>query len=49
MSNDNDDATQLGSIRHHMNKAATARQSAGAPRIPSSKPANASTGAKRRR
>ena len=44
MSNENDDATQLGSIGHHMNK-----QSAGAPRIPSSKPANASAGAKRRR
>lgn len=48
MSNDNDDATQLGSIRHHMNKPQQPG-TAGAPRIPSSKPANASTGAKRRR
>ena len=45
MSNENDDATQLGSIRHYTNKP----QQPGAPRIPSSKPANASAGAKRRR
>ena len=44
MSNENDDATQLGSIRHYTNKP----QQPGNPQA-RSKPANASAGAKRRR
>lgn len=49
MSNDNDDATQLGSIRHHMNKPQQPGNPQARPRLQSSKPADTSAEAKRRR
>ena len=49
MSNENDDATQLGSIGRHMSKPQQPGNPPGTPRIPSSKPADASAGTGRRR